>query len=288
MLTDEHVRVIPFLRWAGGKQWLAPVFSTLCLPTKSTYFEPFLGGGAAFFSAWRERAVLGDINAALISTYEAVRDNPRAVIRHLRSWANKPSTFYAVRAAAYRGKYKTAAAFIYLNKTCWNGLHRVNRSGRFNVPFGYNQNRAVYDSKAILSASRWLKTADLMACDFEVTLSRCHAGDIVYLDPPYTLRHASNGFRRYNEKLFSWSDQRRLSALVDRLVSEDCHVVLSNALHEDILRLYPRMRAFKLSRKSLLAGRADCRGTTYELLLVSPSLAGRWSPNFLEGLCRIR
>jgi DNA adenine methylase len=284
----EQRRTSPFLRWAGGKQWLSALFSSVRLHPEATYYEPFLGGGAAFFTIKPKRAVLGDLNTGLVEAYMAVRDNPHAVMAHLQEWKHDAKTYYAVRAASYRGRYAKAAAFIFLNKACWNGLYRVSRKGKFNVPFGYNESRSIFERESLLAASRSLRGTTILAGDFEQLLASCSPGDVAYLDPPYTLRHASNGFRRYNESLFSWSDQGRLATITSKVVAAGCEVMITNALHNDILELYPNLLAFRLSRKSLLSGKPSCRGTTEELLLLTRTLAATMCLEDREDICRIR
>lgn len=260
--------VKPFLRWAGGKQWLAPRLAKLIPEYNHTYYEPFLGGGSLFFVARPMRAILGDINEQLIGTYLVLRDQPKDLVFILSQWENDEETYYKVRAAEYKDNLWRAAQFIYLNKTCWNGLYRVNQQGKFNVPFGYNKRR-VFDETHLLNLSEALQNAEIVCCDFQQLLKTATAGDFIYLDPPYTVLHSRNGFRQYNEELFSWQDQVRLSRTARELAHRGCFVVISNANNEEVLKLYPDFIHQRFSRHSVLAADPKWRRKTDEALFIS-------------------
>lgn len=175
-----------------------------------------------------------------------------------------------IRRTVPRGRLQRAARMLYLNRTAFNGLYRVNRAGEFNVPFGYRMN-AFPTAQDLKAAGILLGRAELMAEDFEVTLRRPRRGDFVYLDPPYTVSHNQNGFRRYNEKIFSWEDQVRLATRATELAREGVFVVVSNAAHDEVRRLYSSQvfASRKLERLSRVAATSSFRGKTSELLLVS-------------------
>jgi DNA adenine methylase len=263
----------PFLRWAGGKQWIAPIIASIVPHNLGNYFEPFLGGGSVFLSVKPERAILGDLNSRLVETYTEIRDNPEAVIYWLSKWENSKDIFLKLRNTTFSIVSKRAAQFIYLNKTCWNGLYRVNKIGQFNVPYGNSPNRHTHDPKSIMYASQVLIGAVLKSCDFEDLLLNASSGDFAYLDPPYTVLHSENGFRRYNEHLFCWDDQQRLASIAHLLVSRGCFVAISNANHSDILKLYPRFYRYFLVRRSNLSANPKFRRSIQEVLLISPNLA---------------
>jgi DNA adenine methylase len=267
--SSDGKAAAPFLKWPGGKQWLAARLAGL-IPTNTefTYFEPFLGGASLFFAARPRRAVLGDINPRLIETYVAVRDRPNQVIRYLTGWQNTKENFYEIRGDRYRGFIKRAAQFIYLNKTCWNGLYRVNREGEFNVPYGHHD-RTVFEREQLRDGSSILASAKLICADFDRALKTATAGDFVYLDPPYTVLHSDNGFRRYNEKLFSWEDQERLAETATELIRRGCRVVVSNAAHSKVAALYPAFAKYRVQRMSLLAADSSHRCSTREALFSS-------------------
>ena len=264
--TASNVK--PFLRWAGGKQWLAHRLAVLIPKYDHTYYEPFLGGGSLFFAARPKRAILADINECLIRTYRIVRDRPKDLITVLSQWRNDEETYYEIRNIEYEDDLWQAAQFIYLNKTCWNGLHRVNRQGKFNVPFGYNK-RNVYDEKQLMEASVMMQNAEISCCDFEQSLKTAQAGDLVYLDPPYTVLHSKNGFRSYNESLFSWKAQIRLADTARELSRRGCLVVVSNADNAEVRDLYQDFLCQRVARHSVLAANPKWRQRIQESLFVS-------------------
>jgi DNA adenine methylase len=262
--------VLPFLKWAGGKRWLANN-SAFSVPTfEGRYIEPFLGSGSIFFSLQPRHSILSDMNDDLISAYQALRDDYRKVLLHLRTHASKHSKqhYYKVRDEFRpRSAASKAARFLYLNRTCWNGLYRVNLNGRFNVPKGTKSN-VILQTDDFASVSRMLKSAILICSDFEAVIDRAKEGDFIYADPPYTVRHNMNGFIKYNEILFSWEDQQRLSAALLRASDRGAKFVLSNADHESVRELYANDASIKtVSRASVISGNRDARGFTTELLV---------------------
>ena len=261
----------PFLRWAGGKQWLTDKLPDISPDNFGVYYEPFLGGASFFFALGPENAVLSDSNYQLIETFQAVRDKPREVISKLEVWQNDRETYYRIRASRFTKKTERAAQFIYLNKTCWNGLYRVNKKGEFNVPFS-NNGRAVFDHNHLTAISSLLISVKFLAGDFEKILSTASKGDLVYLDPPYTVSHSKNGFRQYNEQLFTWEDQKRLSQVSHNLAEKGCYVIVSNAWHMPILEMYKNFQPFKILRHSKLAANPNNRKKVKEVLLLSPNL----------------
>ena len=214
--TVHKKQVKPFLRWAGGKQWLSRHLSTLLGNCTGTYFEPFLGGASVYFSALPQNAVLSDLNARLIETYQQLKTMPDQIISLLDHWNNDEETYYEVRNLDSTDTVCRAAQFIFLNRTCWNGLYRVNRQGTFNVPFGHH-GRTVFDPQHLLDASQALQNAELHHADFDEVLEQAQKADYVYLDPPYTTPLHPNGFRQYNESDFTWHDQVRLARTAESL-----------------------------------------------------------------------
>ncbi len=262
----------PFLKWAGGKQWLA---ARLCeaLAVEGRYFEPFLGGGALFFELSPNKSVLSDLNAELIETYRAVRDRPDLVIRYLSRYEYSRDCFYRARSRRPRSAAARAARFIYLNRTCWNGLYRVNRKGEFNVPFGtFAQEPHYRNPERLKAASARLVGTELLVSDFEGAVSGAEDADLVYFDPPYTTAHNNNGFIRYNERLFSWDDQKRLARLAESLRLRGCTVVISNADHPRIRSLYPTFRILTVYRTSAIAAHTRHRKYVSEILITSPGI----------------
>lgn len=261
--------MIPFLKWAGGKRWLAPHLQNAIPKTFNAYIEPFLGGAALFFALQPNRAILSDINADLIATYGAVRDNWQLVRRYLGEFAGGHCKlqYYRARSEVYRSRFRSAARFIYLNRVCWNGLYRVNLRGEFNVPLG-TKTTVLLNSDDFAGVSKLLTRASLFSCDFEKTIDAAEEGDFVFIDPPYITAHNFNGFIKYNEKLFGWDDQVRLRNAVERAKLRGARILISNADHVSIRELYDGLGQIKsIERPSVIAASADCRHSTTELLI---------------------
>jgi DNA adenine methylase len=266
----------PFLRWAGSKRWLLKHLVPLLPSRFRTYREPFLGSGALFFLLCPNRAVLSDKCGDLIDAYGALRDGAPTIIRYLKPLKPDRDLFYAIRNQSSRGRFKRVAEFLYLNKTCWNGLYRVNSKGRFNVPYGMPKTDFIADFENLSACSQALQEPNvkLRSCDFEGALEDVAAGDLVYLDPPYVNRHNNNGFIDYNESLFSWEDQKRLAGRARELADAGVHVIVTNADNADVLNLYRGFGNYSLTRSSTLASDAKCRVRVKEAILYSPSLNG--------------
>src|SRR5258706_9254381 len=188
----------PFVKWEGGKRWLARQAKHLQPPKwNGRYYEPFLGGGALFFALKPARATISDTNEELIAAYTAIRDDAEGVIRLLSSYSYGEKFFYKLRDRNPQRGRTRAARFLYLNRTCWNGLYRVTRAGKFDTPFGRYDNPTICDRQRIRGASKALKRTSLIVGDFEVCARRARRGDFVYFDPPYITGHKNNGFLKY-------------------------------------------------------------------------------------------
>jgi len=261
----------PFLKWAGSKRALLGNFVDFIPSTFRTYREPFLGSGAMFFLLRPDRAVLSDACRELIQSFVALRDNAGQVLRHLENLPIDRQTFYRIRKNRSPHKYRRAAEFIYLNKTCWNGLYRVNASGIFNVPFGSKSPKKIAEPENIRQCAKVLRKIEvaIRECDFEGNLAQASRGDLVYLDPPYVTSHNDNGFIEYNEVLFSWKDQKRLAALAERARRMGAHVVISNAADRRVISLYPNFRVKFINRVSTLASNTAKRKAVKEAVIFS-------------------
>ena len=241
----------------------------------SRFVEPFLGSGSAFFALTPSKALLADSNSELIAAFRGVRDDPNGVLSGLRPLQINKQSFHSMRSSRPQTDTDRAIRLIYLNRTAFNGLYRVNRKNEFNVPFGCKPGTKLVDSPTLIAASRILRSATLKCQDFRKTLADVKAGeDVVYIDPPYTVKHDSNGFRRYNDNIFTWKDQEDLAVLLAGIVSAGGRVVVSNAHHYEVKRLYPSdvFHAIALERASCMAADSLQRGSCIEWLLVSKSL----------------
>tara|TARA_Y100000813_G_scaffold194444_1_gene174828 strand:- start:500 stop:1312 length:813 start_codon:yes stop_codon:yes gene_type:complete len=260
---------IPFIKWAGGKRWLMNSHRDLFPNDFNRYYEPFLGGGASFFALSPKKASLTDINADLIGTYTAIRDDWQCVHRYLKAHQEQHSKehYYLVRASQPSCIYSKAARFLYLNRTCWNGLYRVNLKGEFNVPIG-TKTSVLMDTDDFEGISMALKNISIYKCDFEIAINRSREGDLVFADPPYTVKHNNNGFLKYNEHIFSWEDQVRLRDALRRAVDRGVKVVVTNANHESIRALYNDFGRFTtVGRASVLSANAAYRAPVEELVV---------------------
>lgn len=224
----------PLLKWAGGKTQLLADLKDKLPRTYGRYIEPFIGGGALFFSLRPDQAVIADSNPELINMYQAVADDVDAVITELKTYENCEEVFYATRALDWRDMTPAAAAarMIFLNRTCFNGLYRVNKSGAFNVPFGRYKNPKIIDEPALRAAALLLQNATIVCGDYkDVLKAQAQPGDLVFLDPPYLPISAYADFKRYTKEQFYEEDHLELAQEIERLHELGCHVVLTNSNH---------------------------------------------------------
>lgn len=269
--STAKAEVLPFLKWAGGKRWLMPLAHQLREVPFRSYFEPFLGSGAMFFALAPKSAVLSDVNIDLIEAYRALRENACAVERELikHHRFHDSDYYYDIRASKPRTPHTRAARFIYLNRTCWNGLYRVNRQGQFNVPKGTKEN-VLLDSDNFCEIGKRLESVSLRSGDFEKTIEKAGAGDLIFTDPPYTVRHQYNGFVKYNEQLFSWDDQVRLKTALVLAKNRGAKIICTNADHASIRELYePDFDLFPVDRYSAISGLSTSRGKYAELIITA-------------------
>ncbi|MBI5891457.1 MAG: Dam family site-specific DNA-(adenine-N6)-methyltransferase [Nitrosomonadales bacterium] len=268
-LENLKVQTInPFLKWAGGKRWLTTTYPDLLPENYKRYYEVFLGSGAVFFSMRPQMATLSDLNEELIECYSVLRDDWQNVVErlHHHQLHHSKDYYYEVRNSKPRTLANKAARFVYLNRTCWNGLYRVNLSGEFNVPVGTKTN-VLLDSDNFEVLSALLKKTRLLAADFEEVIDKAKSGDFIFADPPYTVRHNLNGFVKYNEKIFHWDDQIRLRDCLVRASNRGCLVLLTNANHPSVVELYENdFELISLSRSSVIAADSKNRGMYEELV----------------------
>jgi DNA adenine methylase len=278
----------PFLKWAGGKQWLSPLARYLAPEEFSMYCEPFLGAGALFFALRPPQARLSDANAELVKAYGGVRGDVDDVISRLEAVPYDIETFKKMRISRPRLDATAAVRFIYLNRTAFNGIYRVNRKGEFNVPFGKYENPTICQPDRLRPAAKALQSAVLRSQDFEVAVQNADASWFVYFDPPYITGHLNNGFVKWNARIFNWDDQARLARVAAELSARGARVLISNADHPAVSDLYQNFHHLRVRRHSLVGGRAASRKDVSELLISSfpiiDRLPGVRSPAPLEVL----
>jgi DNA adenine methylase len=265
----------PFIKWAGGKRDLLAQYQPH-FPSRDRvrrYFEPFLGGGAVFFHLQIQSALLFDTNPALIEVYQIVRDEVERLIDALQQHENEKTHYYAVRAQdpAQLSAVERAARFIYLNRTGYNGLYRVNRRGQYNVPFGRHKNPVICDRENLRAVSHALQTAQLAADDFEAATDQAGPGDLIYFDPPYAPLSATANFTSYTRNGFSEADQRRLARRVHQLHERGCFVMLSNSSASLIYELYQGYgyHLIEIQARRAINSAPHKRGPVTELLITN-------------------
>lgn len=229
-----------------------------------------MGGGAIFFHLAPTNAILSDVNERLIDTYRSIRDEWQLVQSTLAEFQERHSKafYYEERSREHSSSYLRAAQFLYLNRTCFNGLYRENLKGQFNVPIGTKTKVTLLDDD-FGKASEMLSCAELRVGDFEAVVAEAIEGDLVFLDPPYTTAHNCNGFVKYNQKIFTWDDQKRLMGAIRDAKRRGAQIVLTNADHESIRELYEKLGAPKVvSRSSVISGSLNSRRGTTEALFI--------------------
>lgn len=265
----------PFLKWAGGKRQLLPALIERAPREFGTYHESFVGGGALFFALVTQgrvgRAVLSDNNLRLIRTWRAVRDSVEDVIRRLRETRNDLAFFTEmkhVQIDAAREDADVAAWFIYLNKTGFNGLYRVNKKGTYNVPYAYNLNATVCDEAVLRRASEALAGVEIHHARFETVLDRAAAGDFVYFDPPYVPLSPSASFTKYTRDGFTLGDQTRLRDVASTLKARGVAVLLSNSSADVVRELYSQgFQQDEVAALRAINSKGDGRGAVAELVI---------------------
>lgn len=270
-MTNYIKNTKPFLKWAGGKRWLCESHLNLIPENFNDYHEPFLGSGAVFFSIEpKNNSFLSDTNSWLIDSYIGIKNDWKKVESLLKNHKKNHSEeyYYSIRSKKFRSVYSRSAQFIYLNRTCWNGLFRVNKSGVFNVPIG-DRETILYKDESFLDISEKLSNVKINCFDFVDAFKEMKAGDFAYIDPPYTVKHNLNGFVRYNENLFSWENQEKLAECVKNAVDKGVKVLVSNADHQSILDLYKNIgEIVELNRNNMLSSISKYRGKYNELAIV--------------------
>lgn len=262
----------PFLKWAGGKSRLIQQYIPYFPKSYKNYYEPFLGGGAVFFYLQPTVAILTDINAELINTYCCVRDNVEELIYILKEHKNRHDKdyYYSVRNKSDGTDIEKAARIIYLNKTCFNGLYRVNSQGKFNVPLGRYENPNICSEDLLRAASEALSTSKIKQTDFADVLNYATSSDdFIYFDPPYYPVSETSYFTAYSSYRFAEDQQVKLKDVFEKLAGRGVKVMVSNSDCEFICNLYSSFNIHTISANRAINSNAKKRGKITELLITS-------------------
>lgn len=268
--------VAPVLKWVGGKRQLIDEIEKVLPKKYSTYYEPFIGGGAVLFALQPDKAVINDINGELINVYNVIKEDAEGLISDLLKHKNESEYFYSMREKdrdkeVYNSltDIEKASRIIYLNKTCYNGLFRVNKSGEFNSPFGNYKNPNIVNEITLRAVSNYFNKANItfLNGDFEEALKNIRKGSFVYLDPPYDPVSSSANFTGYDKGGFDRQQQVRLKEVCDSLNKKGVKFLLSNSATDFILDLYNEYEIIKVKAKRNINSNADLRGEVDEVLV---------------------
>lgn len=276
MKKNKIVLAAPVLKWVGGKRQLMNEIEKLLPKTYTTYYEPFIGGGAVLFELQPKKAVINDINGELINLYNVIKDDVELLIEDLKKHENTSEYFYQIREQDRNkneyeklSKIEKASRIVYLNKTCFNGLFRVNKAGEFNSPFGKYKNPNIVDEVTLRAVSKYFNKVDIKILndDFESSLKGIRKGSFVYLDPPYDPISSSANFTGYDKGGFNRDEQIRLKKLCDKLDKRGVKFLLSNSATEFIKDLYKDYDINIVKAKRVINSNGNSRGEVDEVLV---------------------
>lgn len=276
-MKQKNIILAPVLKWVGGKRQLLTEINPL-LPKKiTTYVEPFVGGGAVLFDLQPSKAIINDSNSELMNVYKVVRDCPNELLELLEKHnkLNNQEYYYQVRELDRSNEYglmsdvEKAARIIYLNKTCYNGLFRVNQAGQFNSPYGKYKNPNIINKPVILAMSNYLNenSIKILEGDYKEALKGLRKGAFVYFDPPYMPISSSSSFTGYTENGFTEKDQVELKKECDKLNERGIRFLLSNSDHPLILELYKDYKIIKIKARRFINSNGNKRGEVNEVLV---------------------
>ncbi len=270
----------PFVKWAGGKRQLIPIINQNLPESFGTYYEPFLGGGALLFHIlWKknnQKCSVSDLNSDLVLAYTVIRDRPDSLIISLKNHEKNYQTdsnsyYYSVRESNPRSAIEKTSRLIFLNRTCFNGLYRVNSKGKFNVPLGKYSNPNIVNEENIRSVSHILQSnrTSIKCRDFEAVLHDAKKGDLVYFDPPYQPVSTTANFTSYTNKDFTYDDLKRLAELCLRLDSKGCKVLLSNSDSKEVADIFWKKpwKVTKIEANRSINSNSKKRTGHFELLI---------------------
>ena len=275
-MMAKYKLVAPVVKWVGGKRQLLDEITPMLPKRITSYCEPFLGGGAVLFSVQPSKAIVNDLNSDLITVYRVIRDDVESLIESLKKHENTSECFYAIRdldrdKAGYQAlsQVEKASRTIYLNKTCFNGLFRVNSSGEFNSPFGHYKNPNIVNEPVLRAVNKYFNTKNIVFYneDFAETLNRVGKGGFVYLDPPYDPVSDTASFTGYSKGGFDRNEQIRLKCCCDELSKRNVKFLLSNSATEFIKDLYQDYKVVIVKAKRAINSDATKRGAIEEVLV---------------------
>ena len=274
LVARSGVKPSPFVKWAGGKGRLLHQMEKWFPPHYNSYVEPFVGGGAVFFRLLPERATLGDLTEELMNVYQVIKDDVDSLMQSLDDHDGQkmdPDYYYEVRRWNPQDldPVAKAARTVFLNKTCYNGLYRVNSRGEFNVPFGTYENPKLYDSPNLRACRAALQGVRLVIGHYRTTLKHAMEGDFVYLDPPYHPISETANFTSYTKDSFSENDQKELAEAFSRLATKGCHVMLSNSATPLVEDLYSGYEIHTVKAQRPISSKAETRGEIKEFLVTN-------------------
>ena len=283
MSNNENKAITPFIKWAGGKRGLISQILPHLPQNFNNYFEPFVGSGAFFFALYNlgmlknKKVYLFDKNKELINTYNIIKNNPNELIKQLKEFQIKHSKefYYQIRELDRDKNYHTfspvlkAARFIYLNKTCFNGLYRVNKKGFFNVPIGKYKNPKILDEENILLVSNALQNTEIICCDFSEISNYIEKNDFVYFDPPYYPINETSNFTSYTPDIFLGEEHKRLQNLFKKLTKRSIFAMQSNSDTEFIKNLYKNYNIINIQANRFINSKSEKRGKINELLILN-------------------
>lgn len=268
--------VLPVVKWVGGKRQLLPQIRRLLPNRFSTYFEPFVGGGAVLFDIQPKKAIINDYNSELINVYNVIKADLDSLLLDLKKHINSSDYFYQIRALDRDCKFynnmtsvERASRILYLNKTCFNGLFRVNQAGEFNAPFGSYKNPNIINEITLRAVSNYFNKNDIrfLNGDFESSLKGIRKGAFVYFDPPYDPLSSSSNFTGYTEGGFNREDQLRLKDLCDKLDKKGIKFLLSNSSTEFIKESYKNYEIINVKARRAINSNGSSRGEINEVLV---------------------
>lgn len=274
---EKNTYIKPFLRWAGGKNWFRKHIENFVPNQFENYYEPFLGGGSIFFylkskGLIKNKAYLSDSNKDLINTYRVIKNNLPELINHLSNHVDNEEEYYRMREENFENPIEKASQFIYLNRTSFNGIYRVNLNGKYNVPYGKRELKKIYDFKHLEEISKILDKTYFSTQDFKDRCRQPNTDDFVFIDPPYTVAHENNGFIQYNQSIFSWKNQIQLAKITEDFENRGVHFLVTNAFHDSIRELYTTGNQIPISRSSTIGGKGASRTNYREIIITNTEI----------------